>query len=153
MKNWTDVYRHLDEVIELDPQVFLSTSLLKYKIMACDAGDAAAAKQWGAEMLVKYASDAGALEAIAEQTSADPEKCLRDLELARAAADILLKLEGQRDPDALATSALVAYHSGDAARATREQQMAWMLVQPARKEVFKRNLDLYLGKSQRSGAR
>ena len=153
IKNWTDVYSHLDEVIELDPRVFLSTSMLKYKLMACDAGDAAGAKAWGAEMLQTYADDAGALQAIAERAAADPEKCLQDMDLARAAADRLLSLEGRRDPDALATSALVAYHAGDGDRATREQQMAWMLVQPARKEVFKRNLDLYLGKSQRSGAR
>lgn len=153
VKNWSDVYRHLDEVIELDSRVFLSTSLRKYRIMACDAGDAAGAKAWGEEMLTVYASDAGALEAMAELTAADPTECLHDLELARAAADRLLALEGERDPDALATSALVAWHAGDKDRASREQQMAWMLVQPNRKEVFKRNLDLYLGKSKRTGAR
>ena len=153
VKNWSDAYRHLDEVIALDPRVFLSTSLLKYRIIACEDGNPEAAKAWGAEMLKTYSSDAGGLESIAEMTAADPEACLHDLELARAAADALLALEGSRDPDALATSALVAYHAGDSDRAAKDQQMAWMLVEPGRKDVFRRDLDLYLGNAGRKRAR
>jgi len=153
VKNWSDVYRHLDAVIELDSRVFLSTSIRKYRILACEEGDADGAKAWSGEMLETYASDAGALEAIAELTAADPDDCVKDLETARAAADALLALEGARDPDALATSALVAYHAGDKDRAAKDQQMAWMLVEPARKDLFKRNLDLYLGGSGRKRSR
>lgn len=153
VKNWSDVHRHLDAVIELDPRVFLSTSLRKYRLIACDQGDAEGAKAWAGEMLETYASDAGGLESIAELTAADPDACVHDLETARAAADALLALEGARDPDALATSALVAYHSGDKDRAAKDQQMAWMLVEPGRKDIFKRNLDLYLGGSGRQRAR
>ncbi len=153
VKNWSDVYKHLDAVIALDSRVFLSTSLRKYRILACEEGNADGAKAWGAEMLTTYSADAGGLEAIAELTAADPRECVKDLEMARAAADALLALEGDRDPDALATSAIVAYHAGDKDRATKDQQMAWMLVEPARKELFKRNLDLYLGGSGRKRSR
>jgi thiol-disulfide isomerase/thioredoxin len=151
VKNWSDVYRHLDAVIELDPRVFLAVSLRKYRTLVCEEQNAEGATAWAAEMLTTYASDAGALEAIAEMAAADSEACVLNMELARTAADAMLALEGRLDPDALATSAMVAFRAGDKDRAIREQQQAYLAVSPERKEIFKRNLELYSGKGRKRG--
>ncbi len=153
VRNWKDAYQHLDEVIELDPRTFLSVSLQKYRLMACEQQDPDAAAAWGGAMLMLYKDDPGALRILAETMADDPDECLHNKALARKAADRLLKKSGATDPTALATSAMVAYRSGDSERAVREQMQAWMAVSPDQKESFRRELELYRGKNSRPSRR
>lgn len=153
VRNWNDAYRHFDEVIELDPAVFMSVAIQKYRVMACEQKDKDAAKLWGQSLLGRYGDDQGALRVMAETMADDPDACLHDFELARAAADRLITLSGPNDPTALATSAMVAFRSGDQDRAQREQMQAWMAVSPDLKDAYRRELDLYRGSGKRNKRR
>lgn len=151
--NWADAYRHLDEVIDLDSTVFLSVALRKYRMLACGEKNAEATDAWGQKLLNTYRDDAGALEAIARLTANEPTECVRDLPLARKAADRLLALEGPSNPDALATSAMVDFASGNKEQAIRQQMQAWMAVKPDLKDTYKRQLDVYRGQAGRGKRR
>ena len=151
--NWADAYRHLDEVIGLDSTVFLSVALRKYRMLACGEKNADATEAWGENLLKTYSDDAGALEAIARLTANEPTECVRDLKLARKAADRLLSLQGPSNPDALATSAMVDYAAGDKDKAIRQQMQAWMAVKPDLKDTYKRQLDVYRGQAGRGKRR
>ena len=151
--NWADAYRHLDEVIDLDSTVFLSVALRKYRMLACGEKNEEATDAWGENLLTTYSDDAGALEAIARLTANEPSECVRDLSLARKAADRLLALRGPSNPDALATSAMVDFASGDKEKAIRQQMQAWMAVKPDLKDTYKRQLDVYRGQAGRGKRR
>lgn len=154
VRNWTDAYRHLDEVIALDNAIFMSVAVQKYRIMACEQQNAEAARKWGAEMVSSmYTDDKGALRVIAETMADDPDACLHDFNLARIAADRLIEISPGNDPTALATSAMVAYRSGDKDRAVREQMQAWMAVAPDLKDTYRRELDVYRGTGSRKKRR
>ena len=152
VRNYGDAYGHMDEVIELDNGVFAQVAIDKYRMMAADQKDAAGASEWAGEMVAMYGNDAGALAMIAEVTSADPDDSLRNLDVARRAADRMLAKAGARDPEALAVSALVAFHAGDSDRAVREQMTAWMTASPDMKPDYKRALDIYRGQAARPNA-
>jgi thiol-disulfide isomerase/thioredoxin len=152
VRNYGDAYQHMDDVIELDNTVFVQVALDKYRLMASEQNDSAAADLWALEMLEMYSDDAGALAMIAELTAADPDEETRNLKVARQAADAMIKKSGTRDPDALSISAMVAFHDGDPDRAIREQMQAWMTAHPDMKPEFKRNLDIYRGQASRPGA-
>ena len=153
VRNWNDAYRHFDEVIELDPAIFMSVAIQKYRIMACEQKDAEGAKRWATEMLARYNKDKGALRVMAETMADDPDTCLHDFDIARAAADRLISLSPPNDPTALATSAMVAFRSGDKDRAVREQMQAWMAVSPDLKDAYRRELDIYRGTGKRNKRR
>ena len=104
-------------------------------------------------MLASYRSDKGALRVIAETMADDPDACLHDFGLAQAAANRLLEISGPNDPTALATSAMVAFRSGDKDRAVREQMQAWMAVSPDLKDAYRRELDIYRGTGKRTKRR
>ena len=152
VRNYGDAYQHMDDVIKLDNTVFVQVALDKYRLMASEQNDSAAADLWALEMLEMYSGDAGALAMIAELTAADPDEETRNLEVARQAADAMIRKSGTRDPEALSVSAMVAFHEGDADRAIREQMQAWMTADPDMKPEFKRNLDIYRGQASRPGA-
>ena len=153
VNNYRDAVRHMDEVIELDPKVFLSVSLDKYRLLKCKWGQKGAAGAWWGRMMTLYRDDAGALRAMARMGAKDPEECARDIYFARDAANRLLDIEGPTDPDALAVSAMVAFEAGEKDRAINEQMQAWMAVNPDQKDAFKRQLDLYRGQAGRSKRR
>ncbi|MBC03240.1 MAG: hypothetical protein CMJ34_08035 [Phycisphaerae bacterium] len=153
VRNWNDAYRHFDEVIELDAPFFLSVAVEKYRVMSCEQKNTEGAKAWGSSMLGLYSDDKGALRLMAETMADDPDQCLHNFELARSAADRLLELSSPNDPTALATSAMVAYRSGDKDRAVREQMQAWMSVDPDLKDAYRRELDVYRGTTKRTKRR
>lgn len=153
VRNWKDAYQHLDEVIELDPAVFMSVGIQKYRIMACEEKNPTEAKAWATEMLALYKDDPGALRVVAETMADDPDACLHDFDIARAAANRLIKISNPNDPTALATSAMVAFRSGDKDRAVREQMQAWMAVSPDLKDAYRRELDVYRGTGKRNKRR
>ncbi len=152
VRNFGDAYRHMDDVIELDNGVFVQVALDKYRIMASEQNDSPSADMWAAEMITMYSDDPGALGMIAEMTAADPDDEVKNLGAARKAADAMITKSGPRDPDALAVSAMVAFHEGDSDRAIREQMQAWMAANPDMKPEFKRNLEIYRGQASRPGA-
>ena len=153
VRNWTDAYRHFDEVIQLDPAIFMSVAIQKYRVMACEEKNTEDAKVWALSMLAIYKDDKGALRVIAETLADDPDACLHDFDIARAAANRLIKISGSNDPTALATSAMVAFRSGDKDRAVREQMQAWMAVSPDLKDAYRRELDIYRGTGNRTKRR
>ena len=140
-------------MIELDPAIFMSVAIQKYRVMACEQKNAEGAKKWGTEMLADYKDDKGALRIMAETMADDPDACLHDFGIARSAADRLMKISPPNDPTALATSAMVAFRSGDKDRAVREQMQAWMAVSPDLKDAYRRELDIYRGTGKRTKRR
>ena len=153
VNNHRDALKHMDAVIELDPKVFLTVSLDKYRLLACKMLESDAAAAWGDQMLTLYGTDAGALAEIARLGAKAPDKCARNLKMARGAADQLLQTEGRTNPNALAVSAMVAFAADQKDRAINEQMQAWMAVSPDQKDAFKRQLDVYRGQAGRSKRR
>lgn len=150
-RNWRDAYRHLDEVIGEDPTVFFAVAADKYRIMACEEGNADEAASYGSSMIRTYRKDVPALRDLATMFASSDEKCLLAPALARKAADALVSLEGDDSPLALSVSAMVAYRQDDLTRAVKDQRRAWRLALPDEKPRLKRDLDLYTSAAERDG--
>ena len=152
LRNFNQAYSHMDEVIELDNKMFLSVALDKYRMKLDQEKNPEAADEFVKVMCRMYMKDNASLREICLMLAADPTLSANDPKKARDIADGLLLVQGKRSVDALSTSACVAYHADDLARAIREQKLAWMCAKPALKGPLKADLDKYMAAQRRSKA-
>lgn len=144
-KNFKDAYKRFDEVIALDPAVFVDTAIEKYRVMLCEEQNVAAASEY-AKLLAKNfteASDAGALRDLAIALSSDSRVTRYDNELAMVAAQAMMKVARSGDPSPHATVASVWYAMGDFAKAVECQKKAVRVADPMEKPSYKTTLDAY----------
>lgn len=146
-KTWRMAFRHYDEVIDLDPQVFAETALERFEMMLVDMEDRQEAYKYAREKLMgeHFTEDPGALAMLAEKIATDPKipREARDLDVALDVAKAMMQLKSDRDPEACATMALVRYHRGELEEAVRLQKRAYFMARPKRKPDFKRVLEAY----------
>jgi hypothetical protein len=152
-KTWRMAFRHYDEVIDLDPKVFAETALERFEMMLVDMEDRDAAYQYARDKLMTdyFANDPGALAMLAEKIATDPDipRKDRDLDLALEAAQAMMQIKTDRDPDACATVALVRYHRGEIDQAVDLQKRAYFMARPKKKAGYKRVLEAYQEAAQR----
>lgn len=156
MRNWRMALQHYDQVIELDQRIFADIAVERFVMMLLDMKATEQAYDYARKQLVEgvFASDAGALRMLAYQISTNPkiDQEDRDLDLALEAATLALAMDGDRDPAALSTAALVHYHRGEIDQAIRLQSQAYFLARPNAKAGYKRVLASYREAAMRSSA-
>jgi thiol-disulfide isomerase/thioredoxin len=147
VRNWRMALRHYDEVVAMDSMVFADVAIERFSMVLLDMKDADQAYEYARGGLVggKFAKDAGALRMLAQviATHPDIEQGDRDLELAMAAAERSLALDGTRDPESLSVAALVHFHRGEIDEAVELQTRAYFLAEPKAKAGYKRVLVSY----------
>jgi thiol-disulfide isomerase/thioredoxin len=155
VRNWRMAQRHYDEVIELNSMVFADVAIERFSMVLLDMKDPSQAYQYARGDLIdqKFAKDAGALRMLAEVIVGHPDIAPddRDLELAMAAAEQSLTLEGARHPESLSVAALVHYHRGEIDEAVELQTRAYFLAEPKAKAGYKRVLASYRDAADRAG--
>jgi len=145
VKNWRMAFQRLDDVIELDPQVFALEHFTKYEMMAVDMGEPQRADEYAHQLLNQYSDDASFLAQFAEFIATNPKISDRDrnldtaLELARAAK----KAYGEGEPEGYAIVALVHRQRGEHRKAVQQQTQAYFKAHPHFKPKYKRDLDNY----------
>lgn len=154
VRNWRMATLHYDQVVELDAKVFATIGLEKFDMILRDMNDRQQAYNYARNDLLNrhFASDAEALQLLAERIVADPkidpEK--RDKDLALEAAETAQRLVGEDDSNALAVVALVRFHRGEVDQAIELQRQAWFNAPPKRKAEFQRTLKVYQESAHRA---
>ncbi|MBL9149157.1 MAG: redoxin domain-containing protein [Phycisphaerae bacterium] len=144
IKNFRDAYTHYDNAVAVNPKHFAPVAREKYRVMLLDAKDQKAAAEYGKSLLKLYGDNPAALGDFAVMIMTEPElKDVRDVELANAAAELMLKVGGRQDPHLLDRYAIVQFNSGKVAEAVDTQTQAWMAAAPAEKPAYKQRLDNY----------
>jgi thiol-disulfide isomerase/thioredoxin len=154
-RNWLLASRHYDEIVALDAAVFVNVALEKFDMLLVDMDQREAAYDYArALMRTAYASDAGALQMLAEKVARDPkiDQAKRDLDLALQAAETSRRIAGRNDPKALATVALVHFHRGEMEQAIELQKQAYFSASPRVKPGYQRTLRTYQESAQRASA-
>lgn len=141
IKNFKDAYKHLDDVIALDPKVFGDVAVRKYKTMLVDAKDAEGAKAWGRKVASDYAQDPVTMSELVTLILTDDDVATRDYELAETLANAVRRAAPGAESDALL--AQVYFEMGRLNDASERQYEAWMASSPEDKADFKRVLDKY----------
>ena len=156
IRNWMLASKHYEDVLALDAAVFASVGLEKFEMLLVDMDDRAKAYDFARNTLMgqKFASDAGALQMLAEKIATDPkiDQPKRDMDLALEAAEAGRRLAGAQDPRALAGVALIRYYRGELDQAIELQKQAYFAASPKSKPEFKRALSTYQEASQRASA-
>jgi thiol-disulfide isomerase/thioredoxin len=146
-RTWRMALRHYDEIIALDPNVFADVCLERFEMILVDQEDREGAYAYARQELMggHFADDAAALAMMAEKIATDPniDRSDRDMAFALEAANAAAQLTNQRDPDILASLALVHFQRGELPQAIRLQKRAWMMATPSAKAAYKRVLDTY----------
>ncbi len=157
--NWRMAIRQYDRVIALDNRVFADVAIEKFEMLLVEMDDKDKAYDYASELINRtYGSDAGALRMLAKDIilnprySADPEKDLRDLDVALDAAKASLKVDGNNDPTALKTLALVHFHRQEIDEAIERQRQAFFITGTKNKPEYKRVLDTYQQAKKRSAS-
>ena len=156
VRNWMLASKHYDEVIALDGKIFAPVALEKFDMYLIDMDNREKAYDYARNELMgqKFASDAGALQMLAEKIAIDPkiDHAKRDMDLALEVAEASRRVAGENDAQALATVALVRYHRGEVDQAIELQKQAYFAANPKAKAEFKRKLTDYQEASQRASA-
>ena len=143
LKNFRDAYRHFDTMMSIDQKVFGEAAIMKYVSMIRDAKDAAGARKWGEEVLVKYADDRVTLMQLATTIMTSDDIKERDAELAMKAVDALATQLSASSPRVLRLRASILAALGKFQEAQELQYEAWLAAEPADKADNKRLLDAY----------
>jgi hypothetical protein len=143
LKNFRDAYRHFDTMMSIDQKVFGEAAIMKYVSMIRDAKDAAGARKWGEEVLVKYADDRVTLMQLATTIMTSDDIKERDAELAMKAVDALATQLSATSPRVLRLRASILAALGKFQEAQELQYEAWLAAEPADKADNKRLLDAY----------
>ena len=148
--NWRMAIKQYDEVIALSNRVFADVAIEKLEMILVDMDDQEKAYEFVSKMTGKmFGSDAGALQMLAKDItlnpkySTDPEKDLRDLDIALQVAKASLKVSGNDDPVALGTLALVHFHRQELDKAVDLQIQAYWIAETRNKPEFERVLKTY----------
>jgi thiol-disulfide isomerase/thioredoxin len=154
VRNWRLASMHFDEVLVLDPGIFANAGLENYEMMLVDMDSKDAANTYARNELMNkhFASDAGALQQLAEKIAADPkiDASKRDMDLALEAAQAARRLAGDTNPQALATEANIRYLRGETAQAVDLQKQAYFNASPKKKPEYKRMLTTYQEAGERA---
>jgi len=154
VRNWRLASMHFDEVLALDPAVFASAGLDHYEMLLVDMDSKDAAATYGRTELMNkhFASDAGALQMLAEKVAGDPkiDVAKRDMELALESAQAARRLAGEKDAQALATEANIRYLRGETTQAVDLQKQAYFNASPKNKAEYKRMLATYQEAGERA---
>ncbi len=156
VRNWLLANKHYDEVINLDPAVFAEVGLEKFEMMLIDMDDRAKAYDYARNTLMgkHFASDAGAMQMLAEKIAGDPkiDQPKRDMDLALELAEAARRVAGANDPTALACVADVRFRRGEVDQAIELQKQAYFIANPKNKAEYKRTLSNYQEAAQRNSA-
>lgn len=153
-KNYRMAVKHYDEIVALDSMVFADVALERFEMMLVDMEEPREAYGYAKDTLIaeRFANDAGALRMLATKISSDPKipRDQRDFDIALAAVERALELDGSHDSGALAAVALVHFHKGDIDKAVEVQTRAYFAARPQDKAEQKRVLRRYQGAASRS---
>jgi thiol-disulfide isomerase/thioredoxin len=154
VRNWMLASKHYDDVVDLDPRVFANIGLEKFEMLLVDMDDRDRAYEYARGTLLgqKFASDAGALQMLAEKIATDAkiDQPKRDLDLALEAADAAHRLAGRSDPKALAVLATVRFQRGEMEEAIELQKRAYFSASPKTKPNYQRTLRTYQDAARRA---
>ncbi len=151
VKTWRMANRHYDEVIKLDGRVFAEIAIEKFEMLLDDMDQRDEAYRYARQNLIAdlFSNDAGALQMLAVKIATDPklaedpDRDLRDMDVALQAAKASLRVGGRDDPESLATLAMVYYHRHDVRQAVDLQTQAYFIASPRHKPRYKRVLGSY----------
>lgn len=159
VKNWRMARIQYDEVIALSNRVFAEVAIEKLEMLLVDMDDQDEAHNYEMKMIREmYGSDAGALQMLAKDITlnpkytTNPDKDLRDLDVALDAAKASLKAAGKDNPVALSTLALVHFHRQELKQAIDLQTDAYFIADTRHKPEYKRVLDTYQQAAKRSAS-
>ncbi|MCI0363659.1 MAG: redoxin family protein [Phycisphaerales bacterium] len=153
LRNWRLASKEFDDVVAKDAHVFAEVALEKFEMLVVDMNDRKQAYAFARnELLGKtFATDAGALQMLAEKIASDPkiDKANRDLDAALESAEAGRNIAPPNDAPALATLALVRFHRGEVDQAVELQKQAYFNALPRHKPLYKRTLTTYQDASER----
>lgn len=156
VRNWLLAERHYDEVIKLDAAVFATIGLEKFEMLLIDMDNRTKAYDYARTGLMErdFASDAGALQMLAEKIATDPkiDQAKRDMDLALEAAEAARRIAGSSDPKALASLAKIRFARGEVDQAIELQKQAYFVASPKVKPEYKRTLADYQSAAQRQSS-
>ena len=155
-KNWRMASKHFDDVVALDAGVFASVALQKFEMLLVDMDDQKAAYDYARNNLLGqlFASDAGALQMLADKIATDSkiDQPKRDMDLALEAAEAARRIAGENDPNALAVVAMVRFNRGEMDQAINLQRQAYIIASPKTKPEYKRVLNTYQAAADRNAS-
>lgn len=145
VKNFSQAYKHFDEVIAIDPAIFADVAGRKFEMMLADEGNTPKAYEYAKQIMTNYASDPVMLTAMAQDITTNPkyDTAQRNLDVAMEFAQAAHRVGGETNPSGLAVLALVQFNKGQVNEAIENQMQAWMIASPSEKAEFKRVLDNY----------
>lgn len=147
MRNWRMATLHYNEVLALDPTIFVDAGLEHYEMLLLDMDSAESASTFVRDELLNkhFAADAGALQMLAEKMATDPkiDATKRDLDLALEVAQAARRVAGENDPRAMAVEANIHFQRGELAQAIDLQKSAYFNAAPKKKAEYKRMLSTY----------
>lgn len=141
-KNWREASKHFDDCIALKPEIFVDAMEAKYRMIADEQKDAAAAKAWASEVGGKLASSPIALAEFAVFVAQSPALASHDLETAQQLIDAAMASGGNKT-DVLVAAAHVAAAAKKFDAAVDLQNRAWRQATPEEKPYLKSDLDAY----------
>lgn len=153
VRNWRMADKYYDDVVGLDASVFASVALDRFEMHLVDMGDKAGAYAYAKTLIEeKFASDAGALQMLADKIASDPriDTASRDMDVALAASLASAGLLGGNDPEALAGLARIRFARGEMDEALELQKQAYFSASPKHKPEYKRQLEIYQQKAERA---
>lgn len=155
-KNWRMATKHYDEAIALNSRVFAVVALERFEMMMVEMDEPQKANAYARAELVEklFSGDAGALRMLAAEIVADPRipNAHRDFDLALAAAEMALELDGGADPEALSAVARIHFNMGNISKAIDLQTGAYFSARPESKEEYRRVLRSYQAAVSRTTA-
>lgn len=156
VRNWLLASKHYDEVIALDATVFAPVAIEKFEMFLIDMDNRDKAYDYARHTLLgqKLASDASALQMLAEKIATDPkiDQAKRDMDLALEIAEAARRVAGANDAKALAVVAMIRFHRGEVDQAIELQKQAYFMAPPKIKPEFRRQLTTYQEAAQRASA-
>ncbi|MCA9284706.1 MAG: redoxin family protein [Phycisphaerales bacterium] len=150
VKNYREAYKYFDEVIAMDPVLFSRVAQRKFQVLLVDENDPTRAWAYAKQMLQTYSGDPETLRDAAVDIATNPLYKEPNLDIALAAAEAALAIQGTSSADALATVALVRFHRNELDQAVERQMEAWMVAVPAAKDDYKRTLEKYRSAAERT---
>lgn len=153
-RNWRDAYKHMDEVVALDPSLFSDVARRRFETMMVEEKNEAGAYAYARTLLDLHSNDPLSLGLMGVDIASNPKYAdsSRNYDLALEFAEAARRGAGERNPAALHVLALVQFHRGEFEEAVENQMQAWMIAEPADKAEFRRALDRYRGAAEKAAA-
>jgi thiol-disulfide isomerase/thioredoxin len=156
VRNWLLAAKHYDDVVALDAKIFAPVALEKFEMYLIDMDNRERAYDYARNELLgqKLASDAGALQMLAEKIATDSkiDHVKRDMDLALEVAEAARRVAGNNDAKALSVVATVRFHRGEVDQAIELQKQAYFAASPKVKGEYRRTLTTYQEAAQRASA-